>query len=648
MFQLEFGARHLGHRSQEESHALFYPAAPFEGEDATLFRLWASRAKHVDLLIVERNGDQESILRSFPLENRGQHLFQAVVDHCPPGSLYYYCLDGKQRRPDPYSRFQPYGVHGPSQVVDVDGYRWQDQHWPGIPKQDLVIYELHIGSFTPEGTYQAAINRFPELIDLGITAIELLPIVQTPGKWNWGYDGVHFFAPRNSYGSPDDLKLFVDSAHQMGIAVLLDVVYNHVGPEGNYLNEFAHYRSPRHATPWGDSLNFDGLHHRPVRDFVIHNGLYWLDEYHFDGLRLDAIHYMFDESPISIVDEFKQTFKTYTKQSGRHLWLIAESNIYDPDLLEDRNGSDDRYDGIWSDCLMHALYSHGKPELRLTNRQYQGATDVLEALQYGYVFTTPHAQRETPENRVNPQGSSLDYLSSLVMALQTHDSVGNHPHGLRIHQLISPQFQAAAAPLILLYPAIPMIFMGEEAAVEAPFPFFADFEDPGLRRAVDQGRRDEYPHHHWNDSPLPSDPRAFYSSRLSRATETNNMLHWYRELLQLRKRGIREGWLSPSTKHCSFDSQKQIFTVRFQSNGQQIYITSRLAPADSPPATVELPTEGVLLMDSFTKLRGTPSINFADPAEASTGNQRPKNSTSKQPNCFTLQPQHCLIWQMGP
>jgi maltooligosyltrehalose trehalohydrolase len=635
MFQLEFGARPLVRQSQDE-HSWADgcdPADSATGSPATLFRLWASRAQQVEVLLVERAQGRESITRSIPLQQVGRQLFEGMVPRCPPGSLYYFRLDQNQHRPDPCSRFQPFGVHGPSQVIDVDRYRWQDSAWQGIDKQDLVIYEMHIGSFTPEGTYQAAIKKFPQLIELGVTAIELLPLVQTPGQWNWGYDGVHFFAPRNSYGSPDDLKCFIDTAHQMGLAVILDVVYNHVGPEGNYLNEFAHYRSTRHATPWGDSLNFDGPHSRRVRDFVIDNGLYWLDEYHFDGLRLDAIHYMFDQSSVSIVDEFKQRFRDYARTAKRKLWLIAESNIFDPLLLNDPTGNGDRYDGIWSDCLMHALYSHGKPDLRLTNRHYQGASDVLDALQYGYVFTIPQARRESPANRPPIEGGSLQYLNSLIMALQTHDSVGNHPHGKRIHQLISPRFQAAAAPLILLYPSIPMIFMGEEEASEAPFPFFADFEDPGLRRAVDQGRQDEYPHHHWEDSPLPSDPRAFLSSRLRATAELNGMWRWYQQLLKLRQQGQRQGWLSADTKQCSYDPQRQLFTLSFQTSRQQVFISSRLAPAEAPPCEMIFPNQAMLLLDSWTSLHPVP--------------RREKDKArEKVPQGMILQAEHCLIWQI--
>ncbi len=551
------------------------------------FRLWASRAKTANVQIVERSGNAERVARTIPMSLESPQVFVAVAENCPPGTLYRFQINDGAGRPDPYSRFQPFGVHGPSQVIDPHHFHWTDQSWKGIDKRDGVIYELHIGSFTDAGTYLSAIEKFPQLVDLGITAIELMPLAQSPGKWNWGYDGVNYFAPRNTFGTPDELKQFINEAHRLGLAVIHDVVYNHVGPEGNYLNEFAHYRSPVHGTPWGDSLNFDGEHHRNVREFVIDNGLYWLDEYHFDGLRLDAIHYMFDRSELHIVNEFRQRFREYERSVDRKLFLIAEANIFDRDLLHDPQQNGDRYDAIWSDCLMHSIYSHGKPDLRLTNRHYIGTPDLVESLEHAYVFSAPGAIRADATIRQNNHPNrERDYQSSLIMALQTHDSVGNHPHGKRLHHLISDDFQMAAAPLILLYPSIPMLFMGEEWATSAPFPFFADFEDEGLRAAVDRGRREEYPHHHWADSPLPSDPLAFLNSKLDRSQGSSEMFTWYQQLLALRRQGLQEGWLSIKNKSTHFEPEPELFTMRYTTLQQQVTIACRLGTNSSPPAQI--------------------------------------------------------------
>lgn len=583
---------------------LSFGASPLPNHQ-TQFRVWAPKAKQLLVEIIDRKKRDETVLRSIPLSRDGEGIFAGVVDDCPAGTLYRYQFNQSPGRPDPYSRFQPFGVHGPSMVVDPDQFQWTDRDWRGIPKRDLIIYELHVGSMTMQGTYAAAIEKLDELKRLGVNAIELLPLAQTPGRWNWGYDGVNYFAPRNTFGDPDELKAFINAAHDQSIAVIHDVVYNHVGPEGNYLNEFAPYRSPKHGTPWGDSLNFDGRDGERVRQFVIENCLYWIDEFHFDGLRLDAIHYMFDESDHSIVHEVRQRFREYEKTIDRHLYLIAESNIYDSELLHDETGDGANYDAIWSDCLMHSIYSHGNPTLRLTNRNYVGSADLAEALQHAYVFSAPQAFRVTNEHRTaHHPGGDRNYIQSLIMALQTHDSVGNHPHGKRLHQLTSFEFQAAAAPLILLYPSIPMIFMGEEWAAETPFPFFADFEDPRLRAAVDKGRRDEYPHHDWSDSPLPSDPVAFSSSKLRPEKLNSEMWNWYQQILELRRRGIEEGWLDVSFMHTEHDPEADIFKLIFTTENQQTVIAARLAAPDAKPISIQPTTPIKTLLDS--RLTKTP------------------------------------------
>lgn len=258
-------------------------------DNTTHFLVWAPKVKSLSVELIQRSAEQETVLASHQLDCDSDGMFSGNVPDCPTGSLYRYKLGEGSSRPDPRTRFQPFGVHGPSQVVDPSSYQWNDGQWKGIKKRDLIIYEMHVGSFTAEGTYAAAIEKLGELKTLGVTAIELLPLAQCPGKWNWGYDGVNYFAPSNNFGSPDQLKAFVDACHQAQLAVFIDVVYNHVGPEGNYLSEFGPYRSKKFGTPWGDAFEFDQA---AVRQFVIDNVLFWIDEYHFDGLRLDAVHYM--------------------------------------------------------------------------------------------------------------------------------------------------------------------------------------------------------------------------------------------------------------------------------------------------------------------------------------------------------------------
>ncbi|MEM9943690.1 MAG: alpha-amylase family glycosyl hydrolase [Planctomycetota bacterium] len=574
----------------------------------TLVRVWAPKAKQVDVIHVVMESGVETSVGQYRLSKSEGGIFESTLE-LGRDSLYRIQVDGKSARPDPRSRFQPYGVHGPSQVIASDESLWTDEAWLGVSKKDLVIYEMHLGSFTQEGTYRSAIEKLAQLRDFGITAIELLPLTQCPGRWNWGYDGVNYFAPSCNYGTPEDLKGFVNACHENGLAVINDVVYNHVGPEGNYLSEFGPYKA-KQGTPWGDAFDFSN---GEVRQFVIENVLFWIEEYHFDGLRLDAVHYMFDDSEFNILDEIQQRFLEYSRQIDRTIHLIGESNIYDPDLVGNLVEGNPHYDGIWSDCLMHSIYKFGCPEVRLTNRHYR-REDIATALEHAYVFSTPHAIRVTDDlRREHRKTGGRAYINSLVMALQTHDSVGNHPHGKRLHQLTSVDFQKSAAALILLYPSIPMIFMGEEWATDSPFPFFADFEDVGLRKAVDKGRRDEYPHHDWIDSPLPSDPRAFLDSKSTPKMENNDVNLWYRSLLKLRRQGLDEGWLDVSHLETCSDLEHGIFEINYCTDELTVRICCRLDRDSSEWIPFESRGCTTTLLNSRT-------------------------------NSKALEPEHCIIW----
>lgn len=517
--------------------------------------------------------------------DRESGVFQATVP-AGPGSQYCFVLDNQQQRPDPRSQWQPGSVHEASQIVN-SSYPWLQNNWPVPAKQDLVVYELHVGTFTEAGTYEAAEEHLDRLIDLGVTAIELLPLAQCPGRWNWGYDGVFLFAPNRHYGSPQALRRFIDTCHGKGLAVLLDVVYNHLGPEGNYLSNFGPYFTNRHATPWGDALNYDGSDSQQTRKLMVDNALYWLREYRFDGLRLDAIHFMFDDSEYPITQEICDAVREYEQDSGRVIHLIGEANIYDRELIDRQEGN--VYGAIWADCLMHSIYSHGVPEVQLTPRNYTGAQDIAETLGHGFIYQGPILSRaeRTPES---PRSTNAQQLSSLIMALQTHDSVGNHPHGKRLHQLTNLDFQAAAIPLFLLYPAIPMIFMGEELATDSPFCFFADFLEPKLRKAVDRGRQHEYPNHQWKGATAPSDPAAFYDSKLDHPGQTPEMFRWYQSLLTIRKAGLQDGWLKLDHLAVQFDSANHHFQLNYQTESQLWTIECQLlAPTDSDRKPMEFP-----------------------------------------------------------
>lgn len=588
-------------------------------DQQTQFHVWAPRRNSVAVHANEQ---------AYPLEPQANGYFLGTIDGLGAGTQYRYLLDGGAGepllRPDPRSRFQPNGVHAASEVVDHK-FAWNDSHWQGIPRDELLIYELHIGTFTEAGTFAALKSRLPELLDLGVTAIELLPVADTPGNWNWGYDGVHLFAPRRSYGIPTDFKDLVDACHQLGIAVILDVVYNHLGPEGNYLADFGPYFTRKYHTPWGDALNFDGRKSQAVRQFIVDNVLYWLDEFHLDGLRLDAVHFMFDDSDVHILEEIQQSVAHFQESAGREIHLIAEANVFDERVLDmDRRRSPSfrgsspsakpsekqpldeksvsanvtkeatKY-AIWCDCLMHAIYSHAAPDLRLTYREYQGATDIATAIRDGFLYTG--SGQASPE-RGTTDAALSDYLGSLILATQTHDSVGNHPHGKRLHQIASKPYHQTAAAIVLLYPAIPMLFMGEEVAADTPFTFFADFEDPRLRKAVDRGRAEEYPQHLWDGALAPSDPASFYNSKCH-ATEQHDLdvRNWYRDLIALRRQGTQDGWLRPEHFSAVPNENRNLFGFRYRTEHHETIFYAHLTAESVEPPTLPYPANGQVLLN---------------------------------------------------
>jgi maltooligosyltrehalose trehalohydrolase len=564
----------------------------------TLFRIWAPHqsALSIELLSSPTDSPHDRSTHSmFPTEDGH---FELELPQVLTGAQYQVVLADGTRRPDPVSRFQPAGVHAASEVVDPASYVWNDHPWPGIAKADLVIYELHLGTFTAAGTYRAAAERLPELKELGITAIELMPIAESAGDWNWGYDGVLFFAPRHTYGTPDDFRYLVDRAHQLGIAVILDVVYNHFGPEGNYFRDFGPYVSAKHSTAWGDAPNFDDVDsssRQPVRDYFAANISYWIDEFHLDGLRVDAIHCMSDDSPVHIVSDLADTFDAIREQVSRTLHLIAESNVYDAQMLQQRAGGGHGYDAEWCDDFLHSVFAILRPGEQMSQRVYSG-DDLQLTLQRGYVFA---GSLKVLRQRIPlEEDSQRAHLGSLVYSIQNHDFIGNHPLGKRLHQLTSDDSHRAAAALLLLVPAIPMLFMGEEFAAPQPFYFFVDYGDEHLRQAVERGRRAEYPQHNWNGGASPISPAAFHDSKLGHVSTGNlQTLDWYQSLISLRKQWIKTGLLSAGTLQAQWLSQAQTALLHYQHPSETVFLAVRLSNPFMQHAPLELKLSGQLLIN---------------------------------------------------
>lgn len=506
------------------------------------FRLWAPSTRRVDLKLNAGGGG-----RTLAMTEIGEGWHELVTDAARPGSRYMYLIDGEAVVPDPASRDQSGDVHGWSVVVDPAEFEWQDEAWRGRPWEEAVLYELHVGTFSRSGTYAGVAERLDKLSDLGVTAIELMPLAEAPGRQNWGYDGVYLFAPESSYGRPTDLKLLIELAHRRGMMVFLDVVYNHFGPEGNYL---PHYAAPffteRHHTPWGAAINYDGDQSRVVREFMIHNALFWLEEYNIDGLRLDAVHAIIDDSMPDILVEIADTVRRSI--TGRHVHLVLENDKNQATLLERGSGDRAYYDAQWNDDVHHAMrvIATGQCDGYYVDYAKDPVRHLGRALTQGFAY-----QGEVSEHRGGAvRGEPSDHLplTCFVGFLQNHDQVGNNARGQRITHIAKPEAVRAMVAIYLLAPSPPLVFMGEEWAASSPFPFFCDF-GPDLADKVREGRRNEFARFEEFHGPAAHeripDPIAhatFASARLNWSERERSphreWLGYYRALLDLRRREI--------------------------------------------------------------------------------------------------------------
>ena len=513
--------------------------AQLQDDGRTRFQLWAPGARRVDLVLSLPAGE-----RVLPMRVLAGGWF-GVVEEASPGTRYGFRIDEDLTVPDPASRFNPEDIHASSVVVDPHSFDWPDDGWRGRPWNEAVIYELHIGTFTAEGTFAAAQSRLDYLVDLGVTAIEIMPVADFPGHRNWGYDGVLLFAPDASYGTPDELKQLIAAAHARGLMVFMDVVYNHFGPEGNYLHVYAptFFNAEKH-TPWGAALNFDAAHSEQVRQFFLHNALYWLEEFHLDGLRLDAIHAIIDESEPGFIAELSEALHT-GPGTRRHVHLILENDHNQASYLErDRKGRPLLASGQWNDDLHHAAHvlATGERDGYYVDYAQRPVWALGRALAEGFVFQGEPSTVRDGALRGEPSG----YLpaTAFISFLQTHDQVGNRAMGERLGMLAGEAPLRALTAALLLSPHAPMLFMGEEFAASTPFLFFCDF-GPELADAVREGRRGEFSRFEKFRDPqaretIP-DPNAVATFNMSKLqwSEVGEPGHkvWhelYRELLHLR------------------------------------------------------------------------------------------------------------------
>lgn len=588
-----------------------------------IFTVWAPLKHKMQLHLVASG----SIIDMQPA---GEGYWQCTVDHLPADARYFFRPDGKQDFPDPASRYQPEGVHGPSQVVDHDHFEWHDAGWQCPPLEDWILYELHVGTFTEAGTFEAVIPRLDDLAATGINAIELLPVSQFAGNRNWGYDGVYPYAVQNSYGGPQGLKKLVDACHQKGIAVVLDVVYNHMGPEGNYFSQFGPYFTHRYHTPWGDALNFDDAWSDGVRDYFSDNAFYWLEHFHIDGLRCDAIHEIYDRSATHFWELLHQRVKAKEKELGRSFYMIAESDLNSPHVIEPASRNGFGFDAQWLDDFHHILYIFLNPGDSARYYDFTTIAQLAKTYKEGFVHSG-----EWVGFRKRRFGASSAHIpgNRFIAFNQNHDQTGNRVDGGRISMLVSFEQTKLAAAALLFAPYIPLLFMGEEYGADTPFYYFVSHGDPELVKAVQQGRKEEFKEFGFEtDPPDPQSEETFMQSKLKWAQRLQGrhrlILNWYQTLIRLRKekkalRNFEKNSVKarPLTDHTlllerkstdgsetlfclfHFSEKETIVSLPETMNGAKKLLSSQdaqwMQPGDAPAAFPEQPDNGELRLPAW-------------------------------------------------
>ncbi len=604
------------------------------GNGRCKFTVWAPQIQQMAVHLISPT-DQ-----LVPLQQDGRGYWQGEAE-AEPGALYYYQLDGTDR-PDPASQSQPQGVHGASEVID-HSFDWTDQDWKNIPLEKMVIYELHVGTFTPEGTFEAIIPRIPELLELGITAIEIMPVAQFPGERNWGYDGTYLYAAQNSYGGVAGLKRLVDACHQQGMATILDVVYNHFGPEGNYIGCYGPYFTDKYHSLWGDAINFDGAYSYGVRNFFLENVLYWFRELHFDALRLDATDHILDHNPQHLLQEMVVMVAEFAEQQGRPFYLTAESDLNDPRWIRPIERGGFGLDAQWNDELHHALHARVTGETMGYYKDFGALEQIAKAYTHNFVYTGDFSVNRQKHHGADPRDCSP---SQFVVCTQNHDQVGNRILGDRLGDSISFETEKLLATALLLSPAIPLIFMGQEYGETAPFQYFVSHSDPDLVAAVRKGRKEEFAAFHMvGEAPDPQSEETFEKSKLiwERQNIGNHKLLWqfYKTLLRLRRELPALSSTARQNLEASVIAPGEILQLRrWHENAQVLCLLNFSQQVCS--TTVDLPE--VAASQSWKKL-----LNSADLDWGGQGSDLPDQLADSAGSqvLLTLAPQAAVIYGLA-
>lgn len=541
--------------------------------------------------------------RSFPMKKDEQGYWSLTLKDILPETLYFYRLPDGTLRPDPASFYQPQGVHKPSMVINHSVFQWTDITWKGLPVEGMIIYEIHPGTFSEKGTFEGIAEKLDHLISLGVNAIELMPVSQFPGSRNWGYDGVHPFAVQNTYGGVEGLKTLVDRCHSRGIAVILDVVYNHIGPEGNYLHEFCPFFTDKYHISWGWAVNFDGPYSDGVRNYFIQNALYWFEHFHMDALRLDAIHGIYDFSATPFLKVLAHKVKKFSASHGREYYLIAESDLNDSRIIDSREQGGYELHAQWADDFHHSLHALLTKEKGGYYRDFGSKDHLKKIYTHKMVYDGIYSSY-----RKRTFGNSFTHchFSKLIFSIQNHDQIGNRLKGERLSTLVDFEALKLAAGLLLLSPAVPLLFMGEEWAENNPFLYFISHSDPGLIEAVKNGRKKDFEHFLPGTAPLdPQDEKTFEKSRINweklQKSKHKSIFQYYQKLIHIRKslslHKLKDSEISLQ------DLEENVLGIRYCFDEKELL---QIASFNSSEKTIRLPESCLSLLDSADKSFGGP------------------------------------------